>query len=65
MEPLYDTLVVGELIGEKRHLSALRLQDGTVLQAEVFFVSSPAHGRTDLARQLVMIDQHLRRQDVA
>jgi thioredoxin reductase (NADPH) len=105
---------IKELIGNKRHLSALRLQDGTVLEAEAFFVSSPAHGRTDLAQQLgvemaptghhaqpksqrgdtnvpgvwiagdlrpmtqqvavamgtgniaaVMIDQHLRRQDVA
>jgi thioredoxin reductase (NADPH) len=105
---------IRELIGDKRHLSALRLQDGTLLQAEAFFVSSPAHGRTDLAQQLgvemaatghhaqpksqrgdtnvpgvwiagdlrpmtqqvavamgtgniaaVMIDQHLRRQDVA
>jgi thioredoxin reductase (NADPH) len=105
---------IRELVGNKRHLSALRLQDGTLLEAEAFFVSSPAHGRTDLARQLgvetaatgfhaqpksqrgdtnvpgvwiagdlrpmtqqvavamgtgniaaVMIDQHLRRQDVA
>lgn len=105
---------IRSLIGEKRGLAGLELQDGSVLRAEAFFVSSPAHGRTDLARQLgvemaptgyhaqpksqrgdtnvpgvwiagdlrpmtqqvavamgtgniaaVMIDQHLRRQDIA
>jgi thioredoxin reductase (NADPH) len=38
--------------GEKRHLAGLELQDGSRLAAEAFFVSSPAHGRTDLALQL-------------
>ncbi len=38
--------------GEKRNLSGLELKDGTRLAAEAFFVSSPAHGRTDLAMQL-------------
>lgn len=38
--------------GEKRRLAGLELQDGTRLDAEAFFVSSPAHGRTDLALQL-------------
>jgi thioredoxin reductase (NADPH) len=43
---------IQRLIGEKRHLSGLELKDGTVLEAEAFFVSSPARGRTDLAVQL-------------
>jgi thioredoxin reductase (NADPH) len=43
---------IRRLIGEKRHLSALELADGTRVQAEAFFVSSPARGRTDLAVQL-------------
>jgi len=37
---------------DKRRLSGLELRDGTVVEAEAFFVSSPAHGRTDLAEQL-------------
>jgi thioredoxin reductase (NADPH) len=37
---------------EKRNLDGLELADGTTLTAQAFFVSSPAHGRTDLARQL-------------
>ncbi len=37
---------------EKRHLDGLELKDGSRLEAEAFFVSSPAHGRTDLALQL-------------
>jgi thioredoxin reductase (NADPH) len=40
------------LIGKKGILSALQLEDGSLLSAEAFFVSSPAHGRTDLAQQL-------------
>lgn len=43
---------IKRLIGEKRQLQGLELQDGTVLTAEAFFVSSPARGRTDLAQQL-------------
>ena len=50
----------------------MRLADGAVLEAEAFFVSSPAKGRTDLAVAMgtgnisaVMIDQHLRKQDVS
>ena len=43
---------IQRLMGEKRHLSGLELKDGTVLEAEAFFVSSPARGRTDLAVQL-------------
>jgi thioredoxin reductase (NADPH) len=46
------TGTIRRLIGEKRHLSGLELEDGTILEAEAFFVSSPARGRTDLARQL-------------
>ena len=48
-------LVAGEikaLHGERRQLSGLELAAGTLLQAEAFFVSSPARGRTDLAQQL-------------
>jgi len=52
-------VITGEikrLIGGKRLLTGLELQDGTILEAEAFFVSSPARGRTDLAEQLgVMI----------
>lgn len=47
--------LIGEirrLIGDRRRLSGLELADGTVLEAEAFFVSSPARGRTDLATQL-------------
>jgi thioredoxin reductase (NADPH) len=43
---------IKRLIGEKRHLSGLELTDGTVLEADAFFVSSPALGRTDLPQQL-------------
>ena len=43
---------IKRLVGEKRHLSALELADGTVLEADAFFVSSPALGRTDLPQQL-------------
>jgi thioredoxin reductase len=48
-------VIMGEikrLIGGKRLLTGLELQDGTTLEAEAFFVSSPARGRTDLAEQL-------------
>ncbi len=48
-------VIAGEikrLIGEGKRLSGLELADGTVLSAEAFFVSSPAVGRTDLAKQL-------------
>jgi thioredoxin reductase (NADPH) len=43
---------IKRLIGEKRALSGVELQDGSTLQADAFFVSSPARGRTDLAQQL-------------
>lgn len=46
---------IKRLIGgkdEKRHLSGLELQDGSILNADAFFVSSPVRGRTDLAQQL-------------
>jgi thioredoxin reductase len=48
---------IKRLIGNRRILNGLELQDGTTLDAEAFFVSSPARGRTDLAGQLgVTID---------
>jgi thioredoxin reductase len=40
------------LVGERHQLEALELKDGTRVEAEAFFVSSPARGRTDLATQL-------------
>lgn len=44
---------IQELIGGKRRLlSGLALKDGTKIEAEAFFVSSEARGRTDLAQQL-------------
>jgi len=43
---------IRRLIGVRRMLTGLELADGRVVAAEAFFVSSPAHGRTDLARQL-------------
>lgn len=43
---------IRRLIGEKRHLTGIELEDGTALEAEAFFVSSPTLGRTDLAAQL-------------
>jgi len=43
---------IRRLIGDKRDLHAVELASGEVLAAEAFFVSSPAPGRTDLARQL-------------
>jgi len=43
---------IKRLIGDQRHLTGLELEDGSVLTAEAFFVSSPARGRTDLAQQL-------------
>jgi thioredoxin reductase (NADPH) len=43
---------IGELEGERSRLEGLRLEDGRQLEAESFFVSSPARGRTDLAQQL-------------
>ncbi len=48
-------LVAGEikrLVGRPGRLEAVRLADGKTLEADAFFVSSPARGRTDLARQL-------------
>jgi thioredoxin reductase (NADPH) len=49
LEGEIQSLIQGE---EKRNLSGLELKDGTKLAAEAFFVSSPAHGRTDLALQI-------------
>jgi thioredoxin reductase (NADPH) len=43
---------IKRLIGEKRLLQGLELQDGAIVEAEAFFVSSRAVGRTDLAQQL-------------
>jgi thioredoxin reductase (NADPH) len=43
---------IKRLIGDRQMLTGLELQDGTLLAAEAFFVSSPARGRTDLAEQL-------------
>jgi thioredoxin reductase (NADPH) len=43
---------IKRLIGERRELKGVELQDGTRLTADAFFVSSPARGRTDLAQQL-------------
>lgn len=48
-------VIAGEikrLIGGKRLLEGVELQDGRTVGAEAFFVSSPARGRTDLAVQL-------------
>ncbi len=41
-----------ELIGERTELQGLRLADGSLIEAEKFFVSSLAQGRTELAQQL-------------
>ncbi len=41
-----------ELIGQKGILEAILLEDGTRMEAEAFFVSHKAVGRTDLAQQL-------------
>ncbi len=38
--------------GRRRTVRALLLADGSRLEAEAFFVSTPARGRTDLAQQL-------------
>jgi len=43
---------IKELVGKKGILSGVLLKDGTKLTADAFFVSSSAHGRTDLAQQL-------------
>jgi thioredoxin reductase len=47
---------IKEMIGQGRRLEGLRITDHQAgerrLDAEAFFVSSPAHGRTDLAQQL-------------
>ncbi|HLX09917.1 MAG TPA: NAD(P)/FAD-dependent oxidoreductase [Thermoanaerobaculia bacterium] len=43
---------IHRLLGDKRQLHALELAGGEVVAAEAFFVSSPSHGRTDLARRL-------------
>ena len=43
---------IRRLVGEDQRLTGLELEDGRTLDAEAFFVSSPALGRTDLAQQL-------------
>jgi thioredoxin reductase len=43
---------IQRLVGEDQMLTGLELEDGRTLDAEAFFVSSPALGRTDLAQQL-------------
>ena len=43
---------IRRLDGEPGRLRALELDDGSRLEAEAFFVSSPARGRNDLATQL-------------
>ncbi len=46
---------IAKLVGQeerKSFLAALELEDGRTLEADAFFVSSPARGRTDLAREL-------------
>lgn len=43
---------IRRLVGEDQILTGLELEDGRTLEAEAFFVSSPALGRTDLAQQL-------------
>ncbi|MFP5284176.1 MAG: NAD(P)/FAD-dependent oxidoreductase, partial [Thermoanaerobaculia bacterium] len=43
---------IQRLMGEDNMLTGLELEDGRTLNAEAFFVSSPAIGRTDLAQQL-------------
>lgn len=43
---------IQNLLGKKGLLEKLELDSGEILAAEKFFVSSPARGRTDLARQL-------------
>jgi len=43
---------IQRLLGEDKMLTGLELEDGRTLNAEAFFVSSPALGRTDLVQQL-------------
>lgn len=43
---------IQRLLGERRRLTGVELEDGRTLAADAFFVSSPVHGRTDLASQL-------------
>ncbi len=43
---------IHNLDGERSWLQALELDNGSRVEAEAFFVSSPALGRTDLAQQL-------------
>ena len=43
---------IQRLVGEDQMLTGLELEDGRTLEADAFFVSSPALGRTDLAQQL-------------
>lgn len=43
---------IADLQGERSQLHKVVLVDGSVLEAEAFFVASPARGRTDLAEQL-------------
>ena len=43
---------IEELDGERSMMAAVVLEGGERIEAEAFFVSSPARGRTDLAQQL-------------
>ncbi len=43
---------IRKLVGERSRLQAVELEDGTRIEADAFFVSSPTVGRTDLAQQL-------------
>jgi thioredoxin reductase (NADPH) len=43
---------IHRLIAERRELHGLELDGGEIVTAEAFFVSSPSHGRTDLAARL-------------
>lgn len=43
---------ISDLVGRTGRLEALELSDGTRVEGEAFFVSSPAVGRTDLAVSL-------------
>lgn len=50
-----ETGKIRKLVGNpevRRRLAGLELESGATVEAEAFFVSSPVHGRTDLAQQL-------------
>src|SRR6185295_15127743 len=43
---------IRNLVGDKRLLRGLEMADGTLLEAEAFFVSHAVRGRTELAKEL-------------